>query len=60
MKTSIVCYEHDTPGQQIYQFLCRVSIRQLVVVKNGRPLGVITPGTLLRFFHKRVATQQVR
>ncbi len=58
MKTSVVCYEHDTPAQQIYQLLCRVTVRQVVVVKAGRPVGVITPGTLLRFFHQRVATQQ--
>ncbi len=35
--------------QQIYEFLCRVSIRTVVIVNNGSPVGVITRGSLLRW-----------
>jgi two-component system cell cycle response regulator len=49
MKHNVVCYEEDTPVQQIYEFLCRVSIRTVVIVKCGVPVGVITRGSLLRW-----------
>ena len=57
MKTSVVCYEEDSPGHLIFQLLCRVSIRQVVVVKDNRPTGVITPSSLLRFLQERVAAE---
>lgn len=49
MKHNVVCYEEDTPVQQIYEFLCRVSIRTVVIVSSGVPCGVITRGSLLRW-----------
>jgi CBS-domain-containing membrane protein len=49
MKHNVVCYEEDTPVQQIYEFLCRVSIRTVVIVSDGCPVGVITRGSLLRW-----------
>jgi two-component system cell cycle response regulator len=49
MKHNVVCYEEDTPVQQIYEFLCRVSIRTVVIVSGGVPCGVITRGSLLRW-----------
>ncbi len=50
MKRHVVCYEENTPALVIYDFLCRVSIRRVVVVKNERPTGVISRGSLLRWF----------
>lgn len=49
MKHNVVCYDEDTPVQQIYEFLCRVSIRTVVIVKDQVPVGVITRGSLLRW-----------
>ena len=51
MKSNVVSYEEDTPAQKIYEFLCRVSLRRVVIVKDGRPAGVIGRRNLLRRFH---------
>lgn len=50
MKTNVVCYEEETPALSIYEFLCRVTLRAAVIVKNGEPTGLITRGSLLRYF----------
>jgi two-component system cell cycle response regulator len=50
MKTNVVCYEEETPALSIYEFLCRVTLRAAVIVKNGAPTGLITRGSLLRYF----------
>lgn len=50
MKSNVVCYEEDTPALSIYEFLCRVTLRAAVIVKNGTPTGLITRGSLLRYF----------
>lgn len=34
----------------IYEFLCRVTLRAAVIVKQGEPTGLITRGSLLRYF----------
>ena len=41
MRTNVICYEEDTPIRVIYDFLCRGSLRCVVIVKGGRPLGTI-------------------
>jgi len=56
MRTDVVCYDEDTPVEQVYQFLARVSIPRVVVVDQGRPTGVISRATLLRWFRNWVAT----
>jgi two-component system cell cycle response regulator len=48
MKTNVVCYDENTPAIVIYDFLCRVSIRRVVIIKDGVPTGVIGRGTFLR------------
>ncbi len=50
MRTEVVCYEEDTPARKIQEFLCRVSIRRVVVVQNGRPVGIISRGSFLRWY----------
>lgn len=50
MKTNVVCYEEETPALSIYEFLCRVTLRAAVIVKHGAPTGLITRGSLLRYF----------
>jgi two-component system cell cycle response regulator len=49
MKTNVVCYEETTPAKEILDFLCRVSIRRVVVVKDGHPTGIIDRGSLVRW-----------
>ncbi len=54
MKPNVICYEGDTPIRTIYEFLCRVSIRRVVVVDGGQPVGTISRSTLLRWFRNTV------
>ena len=54
MKPNVITYEEDTPVRTIYEFLCRVSIRRVVIVKGGRPTGSISRATLLRWFRNLV------
>ncbi|MBN2474343.1 MAG: diguanylate cyclase [Pirellulales bacterium] len=57
MKPNVICYDEETPIRAIYEFLCRVSIRRIVVVKDGRPTGTIGRGTLLRWFRNLVISK---
>jgi diguanylate cyclase (GGDEF)-like protein len=50
MKRNVVCYDEDASVQAIYEFLCRVAIRGVIIVKDGRPTGVISRGSVLRWF----------
>jgi two-component system cell cycle response regulator len=50
MQTNVVSYEEETPMQAIFDFLCRVTIRRVVIVHEGLPTGVISRGSLLRWF----------
>lgn len=57
MKPNVICYEEHAPIQTIYEFLCRVSIRRVVITKDERPTGTISRGTLLRWFRNLVITK---
>jgi two-component system cell cycle response regulator len=57
MKPNVICYEEQTPIRTIYEFLCRVSVRRVVIVDDGRPTGTISRGTLLRWFRNLVITK---
>lgn len=50
MRPNVISYEEDTPIRVIYEFLCRVSIRRVVITKQGRPTGTISHSSLLRWF----------
>ncbi|MEX2027717.1 MAG: CBS domain-containing protein, partial [Pirellulaceae bacterium] len=51
MQTHVVSYPDQAPVSEIYDFLCRVTIRGVVIVnEDQRPLGMINRGSLLRFF----------
>lgn len=50
MRRQVVCYEEDTAAPTIYEFLCRVSIRRVVIVKSGYPTGVVSRANLLQWF----------
>jgi len=59
MKRNVVSYDVDTPVQQIHQLLCRISIRQVVIVADGRPVGMLGRGGLLRWFSNLLVCQRV-
>jgi diguanylate cyclase (GGDEF)-like protein len=52
MRSNVICYEEETPIHVIYEFLCRVSLRGVVITKNGQPTGVVNRNSLLRCFHE--------
>jgi CBS domain-containing protein len=54
MKQNVVCYEEDTPVLVIYEFLSRVSLRGVIIVREGRPTGMISRSSLLRWFTNRL------
>jgi diguanylate cyclase (GGDEF)-like protein len=56
VRADVVCYTEDTPVVEVYRFLSRVSVRRIVVVDGRRPTGVISRGTLLRWFRNWAAT----
>ena len=50
MKTSVACYDENTPISVIYEFLARVSIRQVVILSEDRPIGIVSRECLVRWF----------
>jgi diguanylate cyclase (GGDEF)-like protein len=58
MQTGVVCYDEDTPVLTIYDFLCRVSLRNVLILKDGRPTGILSRGSLLRWFYNSVVTPE--
>jgi diguanylate cyclase (GGDEF)-like protein len=50
MKASVVSYDENVPARKIYDFLCRVTMRRVVVVRDGMPVGVIDRSVLLQWF----------
>jgi len=57
MKPDVICYDEQTPIRTIYEFLCRVSLRRVVIIRDGRPTGTISRGTLLRWFRNLVVSR---
>jgi two-component system cell cycle response regulator len=50
MQRNVVCYEEGADVQSICEFLGRVAIRRVVIVRDGRPTGVVSRGSLLRWY----------
>ncbi|MCL2304009.1 MAG: diguanylate cyclase [Planctomycetaceae bacterium] len=46
---NIICYPTETPLRTIYDFLCRVSVRQIILVEENRPVGFLNRSLLLRW-----------
>ena len=51
MNTTVVSYSQDTPLEKIRQFFSRVTMRRVVIVDEGRPVGVLSRSNLLRCYH---------
>lgn len=50
MKANVVYYDEQTPVVRVWEFLCRVTIRRVIVVnKQHMPVGVVSRGSLLRW-----------
>ncbi len=50
MRPNVVSYDEQTDVKCIYDFLCRVTIRNVIVVRDGVPTGSIGRSSLLRWF----------
>lgn len=55
MTRHVVSFAEDTPIRAIYEFLMRLPVRRVVIVRDGKPTGVISRGAMLRWFQSRVA-----
>jgi CBS domain-containing protein len=54
MRENVITYEIDTPLQVIWEFLARVSIRGVLIVDKGSPVGYIGRQTILRWLANSV------
>lgn len=57
MNTTVVSYEEDAPALSIFRFLQRVAVRRVIVLREGRPVGIISRGNFVRWFHERKAVR---
>ena len=51
MRASVVGFSETTNLQEIFEFVVRVSIPQVVIVRDGRPCGVIPRKALLEWLY---------
>ena len=56
-QADVVRYDEETPVEQIFDFLSRVTMRRVINVSDGRPVGSISRADLLRWFSNWVLTQ---
>jgi two-component system, cell cycle response regulator len=59
MRQNVISYEDHTPIRVIYEFLCRVSIRGVVITRNGRPVGTIGRSPLFRWFRDWIVSRNL-
>jgi two-component system chemotaxis response regulator CheY len=57
MRPNVISYEEDTPIRMVYEFLCRVSMRRIVITKDGCPTGTISQSSLLRWCRTRESSR---
>ena len=53
---NVISYPTKTPLRVIFDFLCRVSIRQIVIVEENRPVGFLNRSHLLRWMRNMWAS----
>lgn len=51
MNTAPVMYDARTPAADICDFLSRVTVRRVIILHAGRPVGLISRSTLIRWLH---------
>ncbi len=59
MKTDYVSFDQESPALAVYEFLCRVSLRNAIIVKDGCPTGVISRLGILRWFTNCLAVGMI-
>lgn len=52
MRREVVSFEESDPAIHVYEYLSQAAIRRVIVVKDGRPTGVISRGNCLRWVHQ--------
>ncbi|MGV3605672.1 MAG: diguanylate cyclase [Planctomycetaceae bacterium] len=50
MTPNVVCFDVQTPAAVVYDFLCNVTLRSVVIVSDGCPVGLVNRSSLIRFF----------
>lgn len=55
ISTVVISYPIQTPLRVIYDFFCRVSIRQILIMDGKKPVGYISRSQLLRWLRNRWA-----
>lgn len=57
MSCDVVYFQEEESAERIFSFLTRASIRRIIVVRDGKPTGVISRGSLLRWLSRFDAPQ---
>lgn len=52
---NVISYPKETPIRMIFDFLCRVTARQIIIVDGKRPVGVLSRTHLLRWMRYKWA-----
>ncbi|MFN3150561.1 diguanylate cyclase domain-containing protein [Bremerella sp.] len=52
MRSEVVRFDESAPAIHVYEYLSQAAIRRVVVVKDDRPVGVISRGNCLRWVHQ--------
>jgi hypothetical protein len=50
MQPDVVSYDADAPILKVFEFLSRVTMRRVIIVRDRRPVGIVTQSSLLRWF----------
>ncbi len=50
MTKNVIHFDGNDSAKDVYDFLARANIRRIVVTENGMPTGVISRGSVLRWF----------
>ena len=59
MNPTPVTYEYDTPAADICGFLSRVAVRRVIILQDGRPVGLISRSTLIRWLRNALLCDPV-
>lgn len=60
MRPHVITYPPDAPVRTIYEFLCRVAMRRVIITEQGVPVGAVSRASLLRWFRNLVLAEQMR
>jgi diguanylate cyclase (GGDEF)-like protein len=57
MTTRVIQFEPADSAQAIFDFLCRVQMRRVVIVERERPIGVVSRGSFVRWIRNYLKSQ---